>query len=231
MSITLQKPRWEAWENACIQTAFAQKIQHKIMAAALGRSVSAISKKIKILGLRAPSAMPGRIKGQKQALSQKEKITTDLTKMNTILKTYAPLKCFQKGQLALKKGCWTKPQPSLQDDQSKEAYRDPLNAYCFPFSFVKSLCFTSSIEPITKGMEVIKVQGEPAYVPLYYVDQWAVSEGFHKTKGALLERGLAYWKDGIYFSQTQLLMHVNHLRFKHNLQPIALLEEEGESPD
>ena len=62
------------------------------------------------------------------------------------------------------------------------------------------------------------------------MEQWASAEGFHKTRGVLQQQGLSYWKDGVYFSQAQLLMYVNRLRFEHKLQPLALIKEEEDSP-
>ena len=232
MSTTLVKQRWEAWENTCLQTAFTQKVQQKIVAMALGRSATSVSKKITNLGLRAPSSHRGRKReeGEKQLLSQVEKKPQDLAKMIHILKTYAPLHCFQEGSLALKKGCWTQSQHLLDADQSKGARLDGLNLYNFPFSFVKPLDFIPSEEPVSEDIRVKKIPGDPAYVSLYHVEKWADAEGFHKTKGVLHHKGLSYWKDGSYFSKPQLLMYINRLRFEHNLQPVALIEEERESP-
>ncbi|MBA3814232.1 MAG: hypothetical protein H0X26_07060 [Alphaproteobacteria bacterium] len=220
------KPRWEPWENTCVQIAFKQKIQHKVMAVALGRTVSSVSKKISTLGLRSPSSLRGKVKGQSSFLTKKGKTPLDLARMTEILKVYAPLRCFQEGHLALQKGCWTQSPSTVWDNPGKEAYLDPIHYHDFPFSFVKPLDFVPSDEALSQEIDSKRVPGDPAYVPLYYLDQWAVSEGFHKIKGALQEKGLSYWKEGTYFSQTQLLMHVNRLRFKHNLQPIALAEEE-----
>jgi hypothetical protein len=230
MAKTLGKPRWEAWENICIQTAFTQNIQQKIMAAALGRSVWSISKKIKVLGLKSPSSLREQVKEKKPTLSRMEKRPQDLANMIKILKVYAPLQCFQKGYLALRNGCWTQSQLTIYSNENEEACLESIDYKDFPFSFVKPLEFTPSSEPISQEGRTKKIPGDPAYVPLHYIDQWAIAEGFHKIKGVLQHRGLSYWKDGTYFSQTQLLMHVNRLRFKYHLQPIALIEEEAESP-
>jgi hypothetical protein len=229
VATTLRKPRWDAWESTCIQKAFNQKIQHKVMALALGRSVPSVSKKIKALGLRSSSCLSGRVKGEKISLSNVEKTPRDLTKMMAILKAYAPLKCFQKGHLALKEGCWTPSQPPLDNTENGQVYCG-VGYYTPLFSFVKPLEFVPSVEPVSKGNRIHKISGDPDYVPLHYIEQWAVSEGFHKLKGALRHRGLSYWKDGAYFSQAQLLMHLNCLRFEHMLQPIALMEEDAPSP-
>lgn len=230
MSITLQKPRWQAWESSCIQAAFLQEIQHKIMALALGRTVPSVNKKIKNLGLRSPSSQRGRLKGKMQNFSRMEKTPQDLKKMIVILKAYAPLKSFQKGHLALKKGCWAKHQLPFFQIKHKGERLGYLSHYNSPFTFLKPLDFVRLDTPMMKEIGPLKIQGDPTYVPLYYVEQWAGSEGFHKTNGGLQQRGLPYWKDGAYFSQAQLLMHVNRLQSENKLCPIALIEEEKESP-
>jgi len=231
MAIPLLKPRWEAWENMCIQKAFTQKIQHKIMAAALGRTVTAVSKKIKTLGLRVPSSIRGRLKG-KQGLSWRTKTPQDLTKMINILKTYAPLTYFQEGHMALQKGCWTTSAPTLSKNRNKGACVARMDHYNVPFSFVSPLDFIpskGSNSQEAKEMGAKKVPGEPDYVPLCYIEQWAQSKGFYKVRGILYQRGLSYWKDGSYFSRAQLLMHINRLRFEHHLQAITLIEAEKKS--
>lgn len=227
MASTLSKPRWTIWENACLKKAFKEKIQHKIMALALGKTVPAVSKKIKTLGLRFPSSLRGRIKGTGQALAKNEKNFHDVKKMLDILKTYAPLSCFQEGKLALKKGPWANVQHPLIKDAHKESLFCSINYPDFPFSCLHCLDFISSEDSVLSMMRSKQIR-EPAYIPLCYVEQWANAEGFHRTKGTLYQRGLAYWKDGTYFSHTQLLMHVNRLRFEHNLRPLALIEEEKE---
>lgn len=59
----LSKPRWSNWESICLKVAFEQNIQLKVIAAALEKSVTAINKKIKALGLRGKQLKPGRLKG------------------------------------------------------------------------------------------------------------------------------------------------------------------------
>lgn len=232
MSKTLVKPRWETWENSCLQTAFSDKIQQKIVAIALGRSATSVNKKITNLGLRSPSTLRRRrrIGGEKQFLSQEEKTPQDLEKMIKILETYAPLHSFQEGCFALKNGFWTQSKEFLQTDQNKGDHLGGFDLHNCPFSFVKHLDFIPSREPVSEDIRIKKIPGDPAYVSLFHVEKWAEAEGFHKTKGVLQHRGLSYWKDGNYFSKTQLLMHVNRLRFEQNLQPITLIEEEWESP-
>lgn len=229
MSATLLKPRWEPWEKICLQQAYAQKIQHKIMATALGRTVTSVSKKIKNLGLRSSPKTHEHIKGTKRSLTWVEKTPQDLSKMLEILKTYAPLSCFQEAQLSLNKGCWSRSKLALYDDGHKEDRFDSLACSDVPFSYCDSLDFIPSAETISLKMPNKKVSGEPTYVPLYYVERWANLEGFHRIRGALQHIGLTYWKDGRHFSQTQLLMHVNRIRFEHNLRPIALIENDWES--
>lgn len=230
MTTILLKPRWEAWENLCIQKAYAEKIQHKIIALALGRTVSSVSKKIKHLGLRAPSKVSGRIKGTKQILSKFEKTPQDLFKMIDLLQTYAPLSCFQKGELALRGGFWSSSSTPLCTEENKELRFSPMVISNSEFSFRKPLDYVPVKNHPPKKIVPRILSKKMAYVSLCYIENWADSKGFHKLRGELSHRGLSYWKDGTYFSQTQLLMYVNRLRFKHQLQPLSLIEEERESP-
>lgn len=216
MSTTIIKPRWEAWEQSCLQEAFKHKIPLKMMAVALGRSVTAVSKKITALNLRVLSQTMG-MKGVNNEAK-------NLLQMINILKTYAPLESFQEGQLALQKGCWTNARPMADSDTDEAESLYSMFSDDVQFDFVRPLDFMSVTgTPLTEKWAV-KIQGEPEYVPLQYVEQWAASEGFNKTTEELQEIGLTYWKNGTYFSQTQLLMHVNYLRFEHRLQPIALID-------
>lgn len=226
MITTLLKPRWAVWENCCVQQAYKQKIQQNIMAIALGRTVPAISKKIQHLGLRVRSSIPGRVKGQRQTLPKSEKISLDFLKMRKILKNYAPLEFFKESEFALDKGAWTKI-PTFLPNSKKEgkvmAYMELPNA---SFTLAQPMEYTSTHHPFSFQKGERQYAGEPTYVSLCYVEQWANSQGFHKLRGKLEERGFSYWKNGTYFSKTQLLMHVNRLRYDHNLQPLALLEED-----
>lgn len=229
MAKSLRKQRWESWENICIQAAFTQDIQYKIMATALKRTVSSVNKKIKVLGLRPPSSLRGRIKGKKAVLPRMEKMPRDMAKMIEILRTYAPLEYFQEGQLALQKGYWTHSQATLYSNKKGEKCFDAIAYADFPYSFVKTLEFFSSTTLTSPNNRIKRIAGDPAYVPLYFIEKWAASEGFHKIRGILQRQGFSYWKNGTYFSQTQLLMHVNRIRFTHHLQPIVLMEEEESS--
>lgn len=183
-----------------------------MMAAALGRTVTAVNKKITALNLRVAST-------KTTIKREKDKETKNLLQMVSILKSYAPLQCFQEGQLALKHGCWTNAQPIAAFDADEEEALYSMASHHFHCDVVKPLALAETGET--------KIQGEPEYVSLGYVEQWAAAEGFFKTTGELQERGLTYWKNGTYFSQAQLLMHVNLLRFEHRLQPVALIEQGG----
>lgn len=226
MATTFLKPRWADWENICIQKAFAQKIQHKIMAMALGRTVPAINKKIQQLGLRIPSSIRGCVKGKKQISPRRERIPHNIFKMTKILENYAPTEFFQKSELVLKKRWWTQFESLTPCSVQKNERIKLIDFYDCPFTLVEPMDFLPSktSPPFRKGEK--KFYSDPAYVSLHYVEQWANTEGFHKLRGTLEKSGLSYWKNGTYFSKTQLLMHVNRLRYEHNLQPLALLEDE-----
>lgn len=229
MGITVLKPRWQTWENVCLQLAFSQSIQQKIMATALGKTVTAVSKKIKSLGLRSAPFLQEQ-QEKTQPPSRTDKTPQDLKRMLEILHAHAPLGCFQEGCLALQKGYWSQSEPIPNQDENQRVCMGWLKQDQAAYSFAKPLDFIHSPNPIGPEIESIKIPGEPLYVPLYHVERWANSAGFHKMKGPLQQRGLSYWKNGSYFSQAQLLMHVNQRRFEQSLRPIVLREEEKESP-
>jgi hypothetical protein len=226
MSKAMLKPRWKAWENKCIQLAYQEKIQHKVIAAALGRSVTSISKRIKKLGLRFPTKTRGRIKGDKLYLKWKDKISLDFGKMKDILIKYAPLGACLEGQVVLGEGCWTSPQsPPLKNLRQG----DFVGRVCQQnslFSLGGSLDYNSFNNPLPLNVDIIKICKEPFSVSLQYVESWAASEGFHSVKGGLQNHGVSYWKNGQYFSQAQMLMLVNQKRFEKKLQPLTLYETE-----
>lgn len=224
MSKELVKPQWKAWESDCIKKAFEEKIQLKIMAHALGRSITAVSKRIKKLGLRKPTSLPGRIKGEKNDSPWKEKIPRDLAKMAEILQTYAPLEISQKGHWALKEGYWGTAQP-LAQGLSLGTHIDCLRQENASFSMYCSFDYTSSKDPLLKKQQKEKRLRIPFYVTLSHVEEWAVSEGFHRIKEGLQQHGVYYWKDGKHFSKAQLLIYINQIRFENKLKPLALYEE------
>src|ERR1700722_1266491 len=90
MSKARIKPRWKVWENACIKEAFKENVQLKVIAAALGRSMTAVSKKIKKLELRKTKPIQESIKGGKNHVPWVKKTSLDTVKMREILQTYAP---------------------------------------------------------------------------------------------------------------------------------------------
>jgi hypothetical protein len=214
MATNTLKPRWALWEMACIEKAFAQKIQHKIMALSLGKTVSAVSKKITQLGLRIPSKTRGHIKGNCRPMPIAERGSHDRKQMRAILEAYAPLSCAQEGTLALERGYWDNP-AFLDGDREKKRCMGRLAQANAPFTYVAPLDAIS-----------LHCVAESYCVSLMSVDLWAMTKGFKRTGQNLTESGLAYWKAGSYFSYAQLLIHINQLRSDRNLEPLALKEEE-----
>jgi hypothetical protein len=221
----LTKPRWKAWENACVQKAFEEQIQHKVIAVALRKSTTSVSKKITTLGLRKQTSKPGRIKGHKNQTCWKEKTPSDLIKMREILQAHAPLHLSQKRQSDLKKRCWTAAKLALKETP-KDLSISYLQQDMAAFSFSFPLDYILAKDPPSEKVRRVKVFGDPVYVSLHQVEKWALSEGFHYIKDRPPQQEISYWKDGRYFSKTQLLIYVNRLRLDRNLQPLALFEEE-----
>jgi len=218
----LSKPRWLHWENLCLKLAFEQKIQLKIIAAALGKSVSSISKKIRKLGLRGDRSTPGRLKGETYACNWEEKIPQDIKKMRDILTQYAPHQERCKLQKSFHAGWWPPPagsvKGSLPHPLQKESSSLSLSS---PFNNVP-LLEDESFKPIG----TLHIPGEPLYISLRYVEEWAIAKGFHQVKNSLQDHGICYWKEGRYFSKAQLLVYVNGLRFEKKLEPLVVVEEE-----
>lgn len=218
MSQPLLKPRWKTWETKCIQKAYKENIQQKVLSLTLGRSVTSIHKKIKRLRLKPLSPTPNPTKGN-------EKIRFNLKKMKNILKKHAPLNAFLKAELTLREA--PPPSPPFKESQRGKnmgCIKEP-NA---SFSMLTPLEYIISKDQIlTRG--AVKIHREPLYVPLYHMEMWAMGNGFQQTQDVLREHGLSYWKDGKYFSQAQLLMHINQIRHEKNLNPLILLKKEEDS--
>lgn len=198
MSKTLRKPRWMSWEIHCLKRAFEQKIQLKIIASALGKSVNAISKRIQRLGLREARCLLGSPQDSLSSMGA-EGIPLDSEKMTQILLAHAPKQAsFARGT-----------------EQRNAAY-----------SLTPPLSYTlmEDAEFVPPGIR--RKAGEPLYISLRYVEEWALSKGFCPVKGALLSQGIAYWKDGKYFSKAQVLVQVNKTRLEKRLQPLVLCEKE-----
>lgn len=100
------KPRWQIWENLCLVQAFHQKIQLKVIGAALNKSLHAVSKKINRLGLREERHAPGRIKGDKRANIRSD-LFQNLHKKEDIIVAYAPLSYTYMTKLTPYIGYWT----------------------------------------------------------------------------------------------------------------------------
>ncbi len=227
------KPRWKDWEKTCIRKAVEEKIQLKVMAIALGKTLTSISKKIKPLRLRSVPSKRGRLKGEGSPLSRIEKTSLDVTKMENILHIYAPLKFFQKGQLALKEGQWVSAIPLPSGLRKGE----PIGSVCknnVPSSFSFPLEYILTKNHIFPTPFKERSKGSPCYISLHHIENWAVSEGFQPVAKSLQQQGLFYWKEGTYFSKVQLLLYINRIRIDKKLRPLAFCEEEtdlyAESP-
>jgi len=221
------KARWKMWENTCVKIGFQEKIQLKVVAIALGRSVSSISKRIQKLGLRNPTPLTGRVRGKKNGAPWCEKIPNDFAKMTEILHTYAPLKAFQKGQLALKSAQWGTAKP-LPKGLTRGICIGYVRKEKIPFFLANPLAYTLSQDSPPQKAPKEKPIKAPHYVSLHYVEEWAVSKGFHYVKEGLRQRGFFYWKDGKHFSKAQLLIYINRIRLEKKLQPLVLYEEDNE---
>lgn len=206
------KPRWEVWENLCIKKSMEEKIQLKIIALALGKTLNAVSKKITHLGLRKISSRPGRKKEKRTSPALKATTFTEIERMRKILSLYAPNEKLKKAQHALEKGSWVM-ETSLSIKKNE------------PYSLQSSPAYILIKGKIPDKVRKQKVAGNPAYITARHIENWATSEGFCLVGGNLIKRGLCYWKEGRYFSKAQILMHVNRLRLENSLQPVAIYED------
>jgi hypothetical protein len=209
MSKLLRTQRWLEWEVQCLERAFKQNIQLKVIADALGKSVNAIRKHINRLGLRGDQPPLGRPQKNPHFFTDQELIPTDLEKMTEILLSHGP---------AAKKEAQTPPKKNeiVGYIEQKEA----------AYSLVSPLDYTLVKEGDFAPLGVPRVAGEPLYISLSYVEEWALSKGFRPVTGALLAQGISYWRDGKYFSKAQVLVHVNKIRLQNKLQPLVMCEEE-----
>jgi len=220
------KPRWLSWENLCLKVAFEQKIQLKIIAAALEKSVTSVSKKIRKLGLREERSTeersrPGRLKGDIYFPNWEERIPLDFEKMAEIISQYAPLKHSQKLQLASRACCWTTASAASLHTASHLGHSHNKKPY-YSLSFSAPFLEKEAAKTFNKPL----LSREPLYVSLCHIEKWALSKGFHPVKNVLRAQGLSYWKEGKYFSKAQLLVYVNGIRLEKKLQPLHLYEEE-----
>jgi hypothetical protein len=216
------KPRWRQWESLCLKIAFKQRIQLKVIAAALEKSVTSVSKKIRTLGLRKENSKPGRLKGDNYASHWADRIPLDFEKMATIVSRHAPLKHSQKMKLTLRTGCWTTAAPPLLQKKASQTHPNTT-------SYSYSLSLAPAKDRSLPSFNSEKLSKDPLYISLRHIEKWALSHGFHQVKHVLQEQGLAYWKEGKYFSKAQLLVYVNGIRLEKKLQPLQLCEEETEA--
>lgn len=209
------KPRWEIWENLCIKKSLEEKIQLKIIALALGKTLNAVSKKITHMGLRKISSKPGRRKGRRASPGLKASTFNEIERMRRILSLYAPSENLKKAQYALEKGVWVRETPlSLKENKAYSLQSSPA------YILIKG--------KIPNKVRKQKVVGNPTYITARHIENWATSEGFCFVGGNLIKRGLYCWKEGRYFSKAQILMHVNRLRLENSLQPVAFYEDVAE---
>ncbi|MBS0272003.1 MAG: hypothetical protein JSR85_05085 [Proteobacteria bacterium] len=227
MSKAIIKPRWKTWENKCIQKSVEQKIQLKIMALALGRTLTSVSKKIRKLGLRGATSRRGRLKGDKGDIPLGERTSFELNKMSLILQKCAPLKASQEGQLALKRGYWTASTQSIKNPSRGQSL-GYIKEEKTSFSFLPTLDYILKQDHIPQKEKRKTNFGDPYYISFAHMEKWAASEGFLHVERNLYQRGISYWKEGRYFSKAQLLIYVNQIRFEKKLQPLAVYEDEVE---
>jgi len=213
-----KQKRWEAWENECVQKACEQKIRLTIIATGLERSIDSVNKKVQGLGLREVTSLehPKNLEKQRSAI-----------KMKALLKIYAPLKETQTAALPLKEAFWTNAKPLEQKRDLKPVGKpiDLLKREAIAFSYRLPLKYVLSKDSRPKKKRKEKAFGEPFYVPLTYVEEWAVSEGFRPVTENLQDHGFSFWKEGKHYSSAQLLIYINSIRFERKLQPLAIYQE------
>ncbi|MBP6952666.1 MAG: hypothetical protein KBD36_06305 [Alphaproteobacteria bacterium] len=220
------KPRWKDWENICVHDAVQEKIRLKVISAALGRTLTSVSKKIKKLGLKKSANGFRNKKKNNSILSAFSKMPVDLVKMNKIIEKHAPLTIFQEGKMVLQGGCWTKASPMLQIKKKQQCIgslqkKDASFTHGFPLEY--NILKEKSVATTNKNRE----RQNPCYVSLQHVEEWAISDGFQLLEKRLQQHGLSYWKAGSYFSKTQLLIYVNSRRLEKKLHPLVFYEEES----
>jgi len=79
---------WSTEELACLQAAAQAQIQLKVMANALGRTVSAVNKVLARHGIRPQKSRPGRRKGDSSILSQTMRAKRDTEVMESLVHQY-----------------------------------------------------------------------------------------------------------------------------------------------
>ena len=220
------KPRWKDWENICIHEAVEEKIRLKVISAALGRTLTSVSKKIKKLGLKESTNVLSNKKTNNSIFYTFTKMPVDLVKMNKIIEKHAPLAIFQEGKMVLQGGCWTKAPLMPQILKKKQIVgelqeKDASFTLAFPLDY--NLLKENPVATTNKERE----RQNPCYVSLQHVEEWAISDGFQPLEKRLQQHGLSYWKAGNYFSKAQLLIYVNSRRLEKKLHPLVFYEEES----
>lgn len=129
------KPRWQTWENLCLIHAFKQKIQLKVIGAALNKSLHAVNKKIKRLGLREENHSPGRLKGHKCGFLRTHRLQA-LEKRKDVITAYAPLSYSHVIKVAPKIGYWTLGKPPSFERLKRGTCVGQLRQENIPYSLV-----------------------------------------------------------------------------------------------
>ena len=210
------KPRWKSWESLCIEKSVEEKIQLKIIALALGKTLNAVSKKITHLGLREFSPRPGRVKGRAVSLKVRPTACSEINRMKAIVSLYAPVTALKKAENALETGAWVSATPQIQKGgiTNSVTLRSKGLAYSYD-------------QPMAYFLNKEKIQSFK-YVTSDHIKTWATEEGFRPLVGNLIQQGLSYWKEGKYFSKAQVLIYLNVRRLEKSLTPVALCEDEGD---
>lgn len=209
MAKTKIKPRWETWERLCIEKSIEEKIQLKIIALALGKTLNAVSKKMTHMGLRKISSKSGPQKGKRASPALKATTFTEIERMREIISLYAPKENLVKAQLALEKGEWVQ-------EQSLPIKHEAA------FSLQSTPAYTLMRDTIPDKVKKTRKAEDPCYVTAKHIQNWAMSKGFCSVGENLTQHGVLYWKEGRHFSKTQMMMHVNQLRLENNLKPLIL---------
>jgi hypothetical protein len=212
----LSRPRWTPWEGLCLKAAFEQKIQLKIIAGALQKTVDSVSKKIKTLGLRRKNSKPGRVRGDEYNGNSNERTSLDFENMMRILQMYAPFSgAFIRQSLQL-----------IPQKSSEDKYKVVQNNSAY--SFVPSLSYNYDVleEKHISLPGISKEYDNSISIPPAYLEQWALFKGFQQASPELKEQGVLYWRHGRYFSKAQVLVQLNGIRLSKQLKPVFLDEEE-----
>lgn len=218
MPAVVSKPRWLQWERHCLEAAFEQHIQLKVMAAVFHKSVSAVSKKIHAMGLRTKAARLKYTQDNRPPYVPKDKLSHDFQLMETLVQLYGPASSFSSNASS----CFAKKQDAFfkGDGMQKVSY-----------TMAKPLPYRLLEEADIPLPGVEKDYDETFYVPFSYIEKWALQKGFCRVNADLHGKGVYYWKQGSYFSKTELIVYLNGVRSLKHLAPLHLSEEDIEDQE